>query len=667
MSKDCCGSCECSPTPKPIALDELEPDATSDKWRLGLALTAAAVSEALHWYFNGNHPVVMILAGLAIAMSGLELFADGWRSLRNRTLDMNVLTTVAVFGALLIGHWPEAAMVTVLFAISEVIEDLSVTRAHKAIHDVLDLAPNVASVQQPDGSWTDTDVTTVTPGMRVRVRPGERIALDGAVVAGRSAVDQSPITGESVPVEKLPGDVLFAGTINQTGSLEYTVSTAADDTTLARIIRAVEEVQGSKAPTQRFVDKFAAWYTPSVFVAAILVAVVPTLLGGHWLDWLYRALVLLVVACPCALVISVPVGIVSGLAAAARHGILIKGGEFLEQGHRLRWLAFDKTGTITQGKPTLTDEIVLDGVEQSGADVTGTALASTDAEGTRTDTTPRADYLRQVAVSLAAHSNHPVSVALVRANPGLATLDVTDFEAVAGRGVWGMIDGQRYSLGNAALAAEVGVEPSGWYERYTELERDGKTATALVGPDGVRMLFALADVIKPTSREAISDCAALGVHTMMLTGDNQHIAKVVGAQAGIESVRGGLLPEDKLEEIEDLAKQGVVGMVGDGINDAPALARANIGFAMGAAGSDTAIETADVALMDDDLRKVGTFLRISRATRSILMQNIVFALSIKAVFMALTLAGMATMWMAVFADTGVTLLVVANSLRLLRR
>lgn len=613
-------------------------------WPLGISLTAAAGAEAVYWFHGGNHWSVMVLALVAIFTGGLSTYKKGWIALRNRNLNMNALMSIAVTGAMLIGHWPEAAMVMVLFALAEVIEAKSLDRARHAIRGLLDLSPEQATVQQPDGTWRDVEAKQVAIGSRVRVRPGERIALDGEVIEGRSTVNQAPITGESLPVEKAPGDSVYAGTINESGSFEYRVTALANNSTLARIIHAVEAAQGSRAPTQRFVDQFARWYTPAVFALAVAVALVPPLfMGTAWMDWIYRALVLLVVACPCALVISTPVSIVSGLAAAARHGILIKGGVYLEEGRRLRWLALDKTGTITHGKPAQTDFVAL-----------ASALPGRS---------------RCIAASLASRSDHPVSKAIAQAAlaDGVALREVAEFVALPGRGVRGVIDGATYHLGNHRMLEELGCSSTDLEERITALETVGKTVVMLVGADGVQALLAVADTIKDSSRSAVAELHALGIQTMMLTGDNPHTAKAIAAQAGIDRAHGNLLPDDKLREVEQLAQSGKVGMVGDGINDAPALARADIGFAMGAAGTDTAIETADVVLMDDNLRKVPTFVRLSRATAQVLMQNIVLALGIKAVFLVLTFTGQATMWMAVFADMGASLLVVGNGLRLLRR
>jgi Cd2+/Zn2+-exporting ATPase len=613
-------------------------------WPLGISFVTASAAEAVYWLHNGNHWSVVVLALVAVFTGGLSTYKKGWIALKNRNLNMNALMSIAVTGAMLIGHWPEAAMVMVLFALAEVIEAKSLDRARNAIRGLLDLTPEQATVQQADGTWREVSAKQIVVGSRARVKPGERIALDGEVLEGRSTVNQAPITGESLPVEKAPGDPVFAGTINESGSFEYRVTALASHSTLARIIHAVEAAQGSRAPTQRFVDQFARWYTPIVFGVAIAVALLPPLfMGAAWLDWIYRALVLLVVACPCALVISTPVSIVSGLAAAARHGILIKGGVYLEEGRKLRWLALDKTGTITHGKPAQTDFVTW-----------GNALASDS---------------RSIAASLAARSDHPVSKAVAQAaqTDGVALLDVAEFNALPGRGVQGQINGETYHLGNQRMLEELGQRTPELEQRIAALETMGKTVVMLVSAKGVHALFAVADTIKESSRSAIAELHALGINTMMLTGDNPHTAQAIAAQAGIDRAQGNLLPDDKLREVELLAIKGKVGMVGDGINDAPALARADIGFAMGAAGTDTAIETADVALMDDNLGKIPTFVRLSRATAQVLMQNIVLALGIKAVFLVLTFTGQATMWMAVFADMGASLLVVGNGLRLLRK
>ncbi|HHJ1295875.1 heavy metal translocating P-type ATPase [Pseudomonas sp. 17391] len=614
-------------------------------WPLGLSAVAAIAAEVVH--FTGLAPewLVAALALAAILGCGLGTYKKGWIALKNRNLNINALMSIAVTGAVLIGQWPEAAMVMVLFTVAELIEARSLDRARNAISGLMQLTPDMATVQQADGQWREVEVREVAIGAQVRVRPGERIGLDGEVTSGQSSVDQAPITGESLPVEKAMGDKLFAGTINQAGALEYRVTAAAGQSTLARIIKAVEEAQGARAPTQRFVDQFSRIYTPVVFALALAVALIPPLfLAGAWFDWVYRALVLLVVACPCALVISTPVTIVSGLAAAARKGILIKGGVYLEGGRKLDYLALDKTGTLTHGKPVQTDAKVLEPLFEGRA--------------------------QALAASLGERSDHPVSRAIAQFGKaqGLALSEVGDFAALAGRGVRGVIEGEVYHLGNHRLVEELGLCSPALEAQLDALERQGKTVVLLLDRSGPLALFAVADTVKQSSRQAIAELHELGIKTVMLTGDNPHTAEAIAAQVGIDRAEGNLLPDDKLKTIEALYSQGHrVGMVGDGINDAPALARAEIGFAMAAAGTDTAIETADVALMDDDLRKIPAFVRLSRQSAAILRQNIILALGIKAIFLAITFAGMATLWMAVFADMGVSLLVVFNGLRLLRK
>jgi len=614
-------------------------------WPLALSGVAALAAEVIHFTSAAPDWVVAVIALISILSGGLTTYKKGWIALKNLNLNINALMSIAVTGAILIGQWPEAAMVMFLFTVAELIEAKSLDRARNAIGGLMQMTPEKATVQQADGNWIEQDVKAIELGARVRVRPGERIGLDGEVVSGSSTIDQAPITGESLPVEKTVGDKVFAGTINQAGSLEYAVTAAANNSTLARIIHAVEQAQGSRAPTQRFVDQFSKIYTPAVFIFALAVAVIPPLfMGALWFDWIYRALVLLVVACPCALVISTPVTIVSGLAAAARKGILVKGGVYLEGGYKLDYLALDKTGTITHGKPVQTDYLSLDPTAE------GTAPA--------------------IAAALAGRSDHPVSLAIANAavDKQFAPLTVDNFEALAGRGVRGEIDGQTYHLGNHRLVEELGLCSPELEEKLFALEKQGKSVVLLLDKSGPLALFAVADTVKESSREAIQQLHDLGIKTVMLTGDNVHTAQAIATQVGIDQAQGDLLPTDKLQAIEALYAQGHrVSMVGDGINDAPALARAEIGFAMAAAGTDTAIETADVALMDDDLRKIPAFISLSRQTSTILKQNIALALVIKAIFLGVTFAGIATMWMAVFADMGVSLLVVFNGLRLLRK
>ncbi len=631
-------------TPRPEH-EAAEPPATrAEPWgRMALAIGLALAAELIGWTgWPGSAWLSPPLALGAIALVGLPTWRKGWVALRHRSLNINALMSLAVTGALLIGHWAEAAMVMVLFTLAERLEARSLDRARGAIRSLLDSAPDQARRQTPDGGWEDVAAAAVAVGELVRVLPGERLPLDGEIVRGEPTLDESPITGESMPRDKGPGEAVYAGTINRHGDFDYRTTRPADDTTLARIIHAVEAAQSSRAPTQRFIDRFSAIYTPAVLGLAVLTAVAwPLLFPGAWLDGVYRALVLLVIACPCALVISTPVTIVSALSAAARGGILIKGGRFLEQGHRLAWLALDKTGTLTRGEPRLADWYPV-------------------------DTAERAPLARQAA-SLAGRSTHPVSRALHQA---LATdsgeAEVETLRERPGLGVEGEVDGEALWLGNRRLMAERGLASAVLETRLEALQREGDSVVLLGDGRRVRALFTLRDTLKPGSKAAIEALHDLGVKTLVLSGDAAPAVAAIAAEAGIDEARGGLLPEDKLAAIEALGSRGVTGMVGDGINDAPALARADIGFAMGAAGSDAAIETADVALMDDDPGKLPTFLRLSRATRRVLIQNIVVALGLKAVFLVLAFTGQATLWMAVFADMGASLLVVANGMRLLR-
>lgn len=621
--------------------------ATSGLPRLAAALAGALVAEAVAFFapptalFEG---LQMLVAALAIFLAGFGTYQKGLLALRAGRLNINALMTVAVTGAFVIGQWPEAAMVMALYAIAELIEARAVGRARHAIQGLLALAPSDAEVRQADGGWRRVPTTAVSLGATVRLRPGERVPLDGVVTAGTSAIDQSPVTGESVPVDKVVGDTVFAGTINQHAALEFRVTALAGDSTLARILHAVEEAQASRAPTQRFVDRFAAVYTPAVFLLALAVAVLtPWWMGWGVLESVYKALVLLVIACPCALVISTPVTVVSGLAAAARRGILIKGGAYLEQARALRVVALDKTGTVTEGQPRLVaSEIVRD-----------------DADRAR---------VLHVAYSLAARSDHPVSQAIAQglAQGGRAS-EVTGFTAVAGRGVQAHWGPQRYVLGNHRWIEERGQCTPGIDAQLAQHEQAGRTVTMLADETGVLALFAVADTIKPSSRQAVAQLQALGVVPVMLSGDNQATAEAIAREAGIALVHGNLLPLEKLQAITALqSRHGLCAMVGDGINDAPALAQADIGFAMGGAGTHTAMEAADVVVMNDNLQRLPETIRLSRRTHAVLWQNITLALGIKAIFLVAAVVDGASMWMAVFADMGASLLVVFNGLRLLR-
>ncbi len=612
-------------------------------WKYILGIVIAAGSEACE-YLSMPEWLSIALAVAAIALVGLGTYKKGFIAVRNLNFNMNALMAVAVTGAVLIGSWPEAAMVMVLFELSEAIEQLSLDRARGAIRSLLSLAPQTARVER-DGTFVEVPAKDIKIGEVVRVVPGERLPVDGVVLSGQTSIDQSPITGESMPVEKKPEDKVFAGTINKNGTITYRAESDIDNSMPARIISAIELAQSSRAPTQRFVDSFAKVYTPTVFLIAVLTAVIPPLfVGGDWLDWLYKGLTLLVIACPCALVISTPVTIVSGLATAARRGILIKGGVYLEKGRSLQSIAFDKTGTLTKGKPAVIT------FENAGAGLTD-------------------EEILDLATALAVRNDHPVSKAVsdysAQQKP-TAQKEVHGFYAAPGQGVIGEIDGTEYYLGNIKGLDKFYLNGPAVRAKVSELADHGYTPLIFASAKKVLAYFGVADSIKENAPEVIGQLKGLGVKTIMLTGDNEKAARQIAEKVGVDRAKGNLLPEDKQSLVDSIAKREVIGMVGDGINDAPALARADIGFAMGAAGTDTAIETADVALMDDDLRKLPEFIKLSKKTFRLLVENIVIALSIKLIFFVLTLAGIGTMWMAVFADTGTCLIVVANGLRMLR-
>ena len=617
--------------------------------RLGMALFLALFAELVGYFAPDT--LAWKAAGLAVAaaaiwLAGFDVYKKGLTALLRGRLNINALMTVAVTGAFAIGQWPEAAMVMALYAIAEAIEARAVDRARNAIKGLLAMAPEEAAVRQADGSWATVPVASVALEAVLRVRPGERVPMDGVLTAGSTSINQAPVTGESIPVDKAVGDPVFAGTINDTGSFEFRVSALASNSTLARIIHAVEEAQGTRAPTQGFVDRFAAVYTPAVFVIALAVAMLgPWLLDWTWMQGVYKALVLLVIACPCALVISTPVTIVSGLAAAARRGILIKGGVYLEGARKLKAIALDKTGTVTEGKPKLVAWQVLDTAATAGIN---------------------AATAEHMAAVLAGQSDHPVSRAIAA---GLQpnSMQAQSFKAIAGRGVQAEIGGKTWVLGNHRLIEERGQCSPALEAVLRTHEEAGRTVSLLACDTGPVALFAVADTIKASSREAVAELKALGITPVMLTGDNQATATAIAHEAGIAEARGNLLPQDKLDAIKALqAQHGMTAMTGDGINDAPALAQSDIGVAMGAAGTDTAMEAADVVVMNDDLRRIAETVRLSRATHAILWQNIALALGIKAVFLVLAVFGNASMWMAVFADMGASLLVVVNGLRLLK-
>ena len=609
---------------------------------LVLALDAELLSafgpESVQW-------LGMVLAVAAVALAGLSTYIKGFNALRRGRLNISALMTVAVTGAFLIGEWPEAAMVMALYALAEWLEARAVDRARGAIGGLLEMAPDTVEQRDAHGHWHAAKAADVPLGAVIRVKPGTRLPLDGVVTAGRSAIDQAPVTGESLPVDKAEGDAVYAGTLNQTGVLEVRVTAGARDTQLARIIHAVEQAQSERAPTQAFIDRFAAVYTPAVFVLALAVALLgPWLAGWSWLTAIYKALVQLVIACPCALVIATPVTIVSALANAARRGVLVKGGVYLEEARRLKAVALDKTGTLTLGKPVLVAHELL-----SNQELKVTVLSA--------------------AAALSAHSAHPVSQAIAQglAAQGVAAGNVEHFVDQPGHGVEGVVGGQRLRLISQRAAEALGLGSALLTERLAAHQAQGRSVSLLVSDTAVLALFAVADTVKDHAPEAVRELHALGVQTVMLSGDHPAAAQAVAGTAGVAEAHSQLLPGDKLARIAELqARLGPTAMVGDGINDAPALAAADIGIAMGSAGTDIAMEAADVVVMNDDLRRLPGLIRLSRRTHGVLWQNIVLALGIKAAFLGLALAGLATMWMAVFADMGASLIVVANGLRMLR-
>ena len=620
----------------------------------GALITLAFVLGA----FDVSTILIHVIYGVAILAGGFYAARKGivgvWI---NHELDINFLMTLAALGAVAIGAWEEGALVIFLFSLGETLESYTMDRARNAIRSLMELAPAEATLLR-GSQQRRVPVDQLRVGDFILIRPGERVPMDGIVRRGRSAVNQAPITGESIPVEKGPEAELFAGTINGEGALEVEVTRRAEENTISRIIHMVEEAQAQRARSQRWVDVFARYYTPVVVGLAVLIAAVPPLFfsqplleppsgAGH--GWLYRALALLIIACPCALVISTPVSIVSAISSAARQGVLFKGGAYLEAAGGLRVVAFDKTGTLTHGEPEATDVIALDG--------------------------PEMDLLK-LAAAVESRSEHPLARAIVRAAEarGIDFPAAEAAQALSGRGVRASVDGNPLYVGNRTLYEELGIPiPEALAARGETLEAEGKTvmfvAAATDGRAVVQGLIAVADTVRPDAREAIAALKRSGIRqTVMLTGDNERTASAIASQAGLDDFRANLLPDEKVEAIEELlAERDQVAMVGDGINDAPALARATVGIAMGGAGTDQALETADVALMADALDKLPFAMRLSRRTLHVVRQNIVFSLLVKGAFMALAIAGLATLWMAVFADMGASLIVILNGMRLLRK
>ncbi|MEG0047246.1 MAG: cation-translocating P-type ATPase, partial [Comamonas sp.] len=618
--------------------------------RIFAALAAALGAEAAHWFGGGDGSSSMLqylgmaLAVAAIALAGLGVYKVGIKDVLRLKLGIHALMAVAVTGAFIIGQWPEAAMVMALYAAAERIEDQAMDKARLAIRSLLQLAPETADVLQPDGSTQRMAAKDVPLGAVLRVTPGARVPLDGLVTEGESSVNQAPITGESALAHKGPGDELYAGSINQDGELHLRVTAPANDSLIARIVHAVEQAQSSKAPTQRFVDRFAEVYTPIVLVLAIALGVLaPWLLDWSWHQAAYQALALLVIACPCALVLSTPVTVVSALTAAAKRGILIKGGSALESARKLKAIALDKTGTLTTGSPKLVDWQSWNG--------------------------SASEAMAEHAYALASRSDHPVSRAIaqgLQAQVSSRFAEAQQLQALPGRGVQAQVNGELWTLANLRWAAEQGWDSAELKAALMLHEQQGRTVTLLANTQGIQALFAVADPLRPQAKEAVAQLQALGVKPIVLSGDNSATVRTVAAEAGIDDARGNMLPEDKLKTLSELQRSiGPTAMTGDGINDAPALAQADIGFAMGGMhATDMAMETADVVLMNDDLRRIPDVVDLSQRAHSVLWQNIGLALGIKLAFFALAISGNASMWLAVLADMGVSLLVVANGLRL---
>jgi Cd2+/Zn2+-exporting ATPase len=611
----------------------------------GLALLAAVTAG---WLGEPGWASVTLYA-LAVVVGGIDLFPRAVRSLRSRRFDIHVLMALAVAGAAALGQWDEAATVAFLFGLSEALEGLSLDRARRAVRALLEVAPETAEVVGPDGARRTVPADDVRRGDRVLVRSGERVPVDGTVRAGRSSVDQKAITGESVPVVREPGDPVFAGTVNGEGAMEVDAAGPAGDALIARVIARVREAQAGKAPVERRLAAFAAWYTPLVVAAALAVMAVPPvarLASGappDWLAWFSRGLVVLVIACPCALVIATPVAVVSALASAARHGVLVKGGQFLEEVGRLRVLAFDKTGTLTRGEPDVVEVVSAAG---------------------RAD-----DDVLRIAAALGDRGGHLLGRAIAR-HARERRLDVPqahDYTAYPGLGAEGRVDTEQYHIGSHRYIDESGLCPPDFHSRLGHAEASVGTAVALSAASGPVGFIRLADKARPEAARVLAELAGLGIQTVMLTGDNRKTADAIARELGLAEHRSELLPADKVSAVAELdARHGPTGMVGDGINDAPALAAARVSVALGGVSSGAALESADVVLMADDLGALPWLVRHSRRTLGLIRENIALALVTKAVVLLLAVFGLANLWMAIGADVGTSLLVTLNALRLLR-
>jgi Cd2+/Zn2+-exporting ATPase len=598
-------------------------------------------------YGEDSIPSILLYVS-SMLIGGYRLFINGLKNLIRLQFQMNTLMTIAILGAAAIGEWGEAATVVILFAVSEALEAYSMDKARQSIRSLMDIAPKQALIRR-NGEESLISVDEIRVGDIMIVKPGQKIAMDGVVVKGNSSVNQAAITGESIPMSKNIKDEVFAGTLNEEGLLEAKVTKRVEDTTIVKIIHLVEEAQAERAPSQAFVDRFAKVYTPAILVAGLLLAIVPPLLfNGDWNDWIYRGLALLVVGCPCALVISTPVSIVTAIGNAARNGVLIKGGIHLEEAGTLKAIAFDKTGTLTKGVPAVTELVTL---------VKG-----------------KEKKFLGISTAIEKNSQHPLASAVLRKaeEKGIEINQyvVEEFISLTGKGVQAKVNGTIYYVGSPTLFEELlpnGI-PSDLRDQIKNLQMQGKTVMVLGTKIEMLALIAVADEVRENSKEVIQKLHELGIKkTVMLTGDNDATAQAIGQKLGVAEIQADLLPQDKLEYIKKLRSEvGTVAMVGDGVNDAPALATATVGIAMGGAGTDTALETADIVLMADDLRKLPFTMKLSRKALQIIKQNITFSLAIKLLALILIVPGWLTLWMAIFADMGATLIVTLNSLRLLK-
>lgn len=593
-----------------------------------------------------DHLLTKALYILAIIIGGFDLFKEGFSDLIKLDFSMESLMTIAIIGAAFIGEWAEGSIVVILFAISEALERFSMDKARQSIRSLMDIAPKEALIRRNNVEQL-VSVDKIDIDDIMIIKPGQKIAMDGLVINGHSSVNQAAITGESVPVEKQLDDEVFAGTLNEEGVLEVKVTKKVTDTTIAKIIHLVEEAQGERAPAQAFVDKFAKYYTPFIIIMALLIVVVPPLFfGGDWNKWLYQGLSILVVGCPCSLVISTPVSIVSAIGNAAKNGVLVKGGVYLEEIGHLRAIAFDKTGTLTKGKPVVTDFI---------------------ATSSETDI----NYLSIIA-SLESLSQHPLASAILneadKTNVDYKSIQIEDFQSITGKGLTGIHQNIRYYIGSPKLFSASVIEETAVKVQYRQFQEQGKTAMYFGTDEQILGVIAVADEVRDSSAAVISELHKLSIeHTIMLTGDNTKTAESIGKQLGVTEIKGDLMPQEKLDSIKALrTTYNKVAMVGDGINDAPALAASTVGIAMGGAGTDTALETADVALMGDDLQKLPFIVRLSRQTLKVIKQNITFSLGIKLLALLLVIPGWLTLWIAIVADMGATLLVTLNGLRLMK-